>query len=97
MSKPLLIAEDIVPIGQFKAHASEVVRAIRSRGRPVVITQNGKAAAVLLSPRDFDRLTYQAQFLEAVREGLADAKAGRVIADDELGRELSRRLRPTDE
>ena len=89
--KPLKIAEDIVPIAKFKARVSETVRGVRERGRPVVITQNGMPAAVLISAEDFDRLTYEARLVAAVREGLADVDAGRVISDEQLGRELDAR------
>ena len=45
---------------------------------PVVVTQHGKPAGVLLSPKAFDELTERARFVTAVSEGLADAEAGRV-------------------
>ncbi|MCA9647918.1 MAG: type II toxin-antitoxin system Phd/YefM family antitoxin [Polyangiaceae bacterium] len=80
----LQVAEDILPIGELKAHLSEQIRALRGRRRPLVVTQNGKAAAVLLSPEEFDRLTAQARFVAAVQEGLEDQAAGRVVSDDEL-------------
>ena len=86
--KPLHISEDILPIADFKARASEVVRRLREHRRPVVITQSGKPAAVLLSPEEFDRLTYRARFLEAMGEGLADAEAGRVVSNEALGKLL---------
>jgi len=90
--KLLHVSEDILPIADFKAHASEVVRRLRQHGRPVIITQSGKPAAVLLSPQEFDHLTQQARFLTAVDEGLADARAGRVLSDEELGRTLDKEL-----
>ena len=61
---------------------------IQSSHRPLVITQNGKAAAVLISPADFDLLTEQARFVEAVQRGLADVQNGRVLPDEDLGNEL---------
>ncbi|MDQ3299407.1 MAG: type II toxin-antitoxin system Phd/YefM family antitoxin, partial [Myxococcota bacterium] len=56
--------------------------------RPLVITLNGKPAAVVMSPHEYDRITYQARFLLSIERGLADVDAGRVIDDDELGRRL---------
>ena len=88
----LQVAEDIVPIAEFKAHLSEVVRDLRDRGRPLVITQNGKPAAVLLSPEDFDKLTYQSRLVAAVKEGLEDLNAGRVHTHDEVGELLDARF-----
>jgi prevent-host-death family protein len=92
--KTLQIARDIVPIGEFKTHAAQVVRDLRQSGRPVVITQNGRPAAVLVSPADFDRLSERARFVSAVREGLADADAGRMVSDVDLQRELDAEFGP---
>ena len=50
--------------------------------------QNGKPTAVLITPEEFDRLHERDRFLEAVREGLADSEAGRVVEDKVLTREL---------
>ncbi|MCC6750547.1 MAG: type II toxin-antitoxin system Phd/YefM family antitoxin [Deltaproteobacteria bacterium] len=88
----LQVAEDIVPIGELKAHLSEKIRALRGRRRPLVVTQNGKAAAVMLAPEDFDRLTTQARFVAAVQDGLGDLDAGRVISDEDLGHRLDARF-----
>lgn len=88
----LQVAEDIVPIGEFKAHLSERIRELKERGRPLVVTQNGKAAAVLLAPEDFDRLVSQARFVAAVQEGLSDLDAGRVVSEAELNRRLDARF-----
>jgi PHD/YefM family antitoxin component YafN of YafNO toxin-antitoxin module len=74
-----------------------VVRGLRQRGRPVVITQNGKPAAVLLSPEEFDALAHHAGFMDAVQRGLADARAGRLLSDEELGHELDREFGPLGE
>ena len=40
--KALEVGRDIVPIGKFKAHVSEVVRELKRTRRPLVITQNGR-------------------------------------------------------
>ena len=92
--KQLHVSQDIVPIGEFKAHASRLLRDLRNDKRPLVITQNGRPAAVLLTPEEFDRLSEREQFLSAVREGLADSEAGRVISDVDLTDELDRALGP---
>ncbi|MFN0207191.1 MAG: type II toxin-antitoxin system Phd/YefM family antitoxin [Planctomycetota bacterium] len=92
--KPIQVASDIVPIGEFKAHASEVLRGLRVHMRPVIITQSGKPTAVLLAAEEFDRLTERARFIEAVEAGLQDSKNGRVTSDVEMGRVLNRELGP---
>ena len=86
--RPLNISQNIVSLSDFKNKASKMLHEIQSSRRPLVITQNGKAAAVLISPSDFDLLTEQARFVEAVQRGLADVENGRVLPDEDLGKEL---------
>lgn len=85
------VAEDIVPIAEFKAHLSEMVRTLSTRRRPVIVTQNGRPAAVMLSPAEFDRLVYRTRFVAAANEGLADIERGRVVSDKDVGKLLDQR------
>jgi prevent-host-death family protein len=71
-----------------------VLRELKDSQRPVVITQNGRPAAVLITPEEFDRMRERESFLLAVREGLADAEAGRLIEDDEVERILNEEFGP---
>lgn len=91
--RPVRIAEDIVPVSDFKAQAAEWLKRVAESGHPLVITQNGKAAGVLLSPAQFDALSERARFVAAVDEGLADSKAGRVHPHAEVVAELKKRRR----
>jgi prevent-host-death family protein len=92
--KALQISEDVLPIGEFKTHASRVLRRLPDSKRPVVITQNGRPAAVLITPEDFDALHERELFEGAVRAGLADVEAGRLLDPDEVRRRLDAELGP---
>ena len=94
--RELQISEDILPVGEFKTKVSRVLRRLQATRRPFVITQNGKPAAVLLAPEEFDRLNEHARFIEALDEGLADSVAGRVVEDGELTRELDEKFGAVD-
>jgi len=86
--KPITISQNIVSLSDFKNRASKMVNEIRNSRRPVVITQNGKAAAVLISPSDYDLLSEQIRFVDSVNRGLADVKGGRMLSDEDLSKEL---------
>lgn len=45
--------------------------------QPVVITQNGVAAAVLLPPEEYDRLVERSEFIGAVERGLMEMSVAR--------------------
>ncbi len=90
--QPLRISENIIPVSDFKAKAAEWLRRLGESSEPVVITQNGKAAAVVLSPAAYDELTKRFRFMEAVERGLADVEAGRVTSHEEVVAEMRRRF-----
>ena len=71
-------AKGIVPLGEFKAKAAQILRDLSGSDEPLVITQNGKPAAVILSPAAFEEFRERQRVLEAVVEGVADAEAGQV-------------------
>ncbi len=78
------VSEDIVPVSAFKTRAAEWLDRVMRTGRPVIITQNGRPAGVLLSPAAFDALSESAGFLSAVEQGLDDADHGRVLDHAEI-------------
>lgn len=82
--KTISISNDIVPIAEFKAGISKWFKSIQNAGHPLVITQNGKPAGVLLSPRDYDELVYKKSFLDSVGRGMANAESGEVYSTQEL-------------
>jgi prevent-host-death family protein len=75
---------DIIPLTEFKANSAKIVKELRESRRPLVLTQNGRAALVVMSPQAFDRIKYQEYVRAKVAEGLAAAERGEVIADEDL-------------
>jgi len=88
----LRVSEDIITVSDFKAQASDWLHRIESSGHQLVITQNGKAAGVLLSPTAFDELSERQEFLAAVAEGMADERARRGHTTEEVVDAVERRI-----
>ena len=86
--KEVQISDGIVPLGEFKAQAARLLKQIAASGQPMVITQNGRPAGVLLSPREYDRIQERQRFLESIAAGLADAESGRTMSTMELRERL---------
>jgi prevent-host-death family protein len=84
--KEVQVSNGIVPLGEFKAQAARLLKRLGESGEPMVITQNGRPAGVLVSPKEFDRIQERQRFLESIAAGLADAEAGRVVGTSELRR-----------
>jgi prevent-host-death family protein len=86
------VAEDIVSLGHFKSHASELLDKLHATRRPLVITQKGKPAAVVLTPEEFDDLGYRQQVREKVAAGLASERHGGAIPAAEARRRAKAKL-----
>lgn len=92
----LYVADDIVPIGEFKTQAARLLRRVSQTSRPLVITQNGRPAGVVLSPVEYDRLCTRERFLVSVAAGAVDAEEGRVMDSDALRTRLAKRRHERD-
>jgi prevent-host-death family protein len=67
----------------FKRQTSKYVKRLHKTGEPVILTVNGKAQVVVQDAAAYQKLLQAAELADrgetiaAIREGLADVKAGR--------------------
>jgi antitoxin YefM len=89
-----MVMPDVLPLSSVKAHLSEVVDRVELEQERVVLTRNGKAAAVLISTDDLEGLEETLAILsdptlrEQIREGEAAAAAGDTATLEELQADL---------
>lgn len=76
MATRIDLVEDVLPISELRLRAAEVIKKIRETQRPLVITQYGRAVAVLLDVNQFqtlqDTLTEMENQIEALHARLAE-------------------------
>jgi prevent-host-death family protein len=87
--KNIQVSSDIIPLGEFKAGISSCLKKVQTTGHPLIITQNGRAAGVLLSPKEYDSLIYRKEFIASVEQGLAAAESGELYGTEEVGKKLA--------
>ena len=74
------ITEDIQALTTFRNNSAAFLRRLKKTKRPVVLTVNGKAAAVVQDAEAYQRLldlAARADVNEAIRQGLEDVAKGR--------------------
>ncbi len=89
--KDILVANDIVPVGQFKSGLAKYLKEIQENRNSLIITQNGKPAGVLISPSEFDELRQTKLFIDSISRGLSDSEKGEVFTTKQLRNELRKR------
>jgi prevent-host-death family protein len=67
---------DIVPITDLRANAAGVIKRAADSQAPVVITQRGRAAAVVVSAKAYERTQHELEILRALAKGEAEIEAG---------------------
>lgn len=66
----------IVPITELRQDAASVLRRLRSLKQPLVVTQRGRAAAVMLSVEAYERSEHERQLLLMIARGEREIAAG---------------------
>ena len=77
------VSQDIESLTSFKRDSDRLMKHMKSTGRPVVLTVNGKAQAVIMNPRVYQQMADRLSAIEAIGRGLAQAKQGLGIPVDE--------------
>jgi prevent-host-death family protein len=84
------VAEDIHSFTTFKRKSSDLMKRMKKTGRPLVLTINGKAEAVLLEPAVYQQVAEQLDVIARIRRGLDQAMRGEGQTVDEVFDELGR-------
>jgi len=67
---------DILPITDLRQDAAAALKLARSSNQPIVITQRGRAAAILLSMEAYQRSEHERQILRLIARGEQEITAG---------------------
>jgi len=74
----------IIPITDLRQNAAAALKRVKSSRQPVVITQRGRAAAVLVSMEAYERSEHERQLLHLLARGEQEIRAGRGFDLDEV-------------
>lgn len=88
-------AQDTYSLTDFKQNAKVHLERLKATGRPEILTVNGKAEAVVMTPETYDRLVDAAmnEVKAKIGVGLQQAREGLLIDGDKaLGNRRARRL-----
>lgn len=82
--------EDTLPLAEIKAKLSEIVDRVEERHERIILTRNGRPAAVLISPADLEALEDTLELLldqdalAEIQRARKEIARGKGIRADEL-------------
>lgn len=80
----------LVPVTDMKRQAAKVLDALRQDRSPMVITEHGRAAAVLLDIATYEALTRRSEILDGIEQGERDFAEGNTSSWEDVKSDLAK-------
>jgi antitoxin YefM len=85
-------SQDVQPLSAFRANAASFLDQVRTSRRPLILTQHGKSAAVLLDVEQYEALLEELELVRDIRRARTELAEGGGIAHEEVAEALRGRL-----
>ncbi len=86
----IMVMDRTLPLARVKAHLSEIVDQVEAEHDRVILTRNGRAAAIIMSPDDLEALEETLDLLsnpkalEEIQTARIELEAGAYLTSAEL-------------
>ncbi len=97
-----ILVMETIPLATVKAHLSALVDQVEDTHQRVVVTRNGRPAAVLINPDDLESLEETVEVLSdpavirRLRKAQAEVERGEVVDEEQLAELMAARGRRAD-
>ncbi|MEX0844569.1 MAG: type II toxin-antitoxin system Phd/YefM family antitoxin [Balneolaceae bacterium] len=80
--------QDIRSLSDFRANAASYIERVKSKRRPLILTQHGKSSAVLIDVQDYQKMLDKIELLEELSAARKELDNGEGITHTEFINEL---------
>ncbi len=84
---------DIRPLSDFRANVASIIDELRKTKRPIVITQHGKSAAVMLDVSEYETLLEKLELLTDIQIAETQLHKGEGISHKEAKQRILERIK----
>ena len=85
-------SRDIQPVTEFRANAAQFIEQVQATGEPVILTQHGRSAAVLLDVESYEGMLDELALLRDVRQAEQQVATGKTVTHAAVAKRLRARL-----
>lgn len=83
---------DVLPVTEFRANTSSMLTRLQATKRPVVLTQHGRGAAVVMDVSVYEGMLDEIAILRDIRIAEEQIARGEVVPHDEVVARLRAKL-----
>ncbi len=78
------IVNDIKPVTYLKSKAADVLKYINETHRPMIITQNGEAKAVIQDPKSYEDMKNALAIMKLLSFAEEDIRSGNLQSEEDV-------------
>ncbi|MEP0004772.1 MAG: type II toxin-antitoxin system Phd/YefM family antitoxin [Balneola sp.] len=86
------LSKDIEPLSEFRKKSADFVKRLKKDKQPIVLTQHGKSAAVLMDVSEYERIAERMEMLEDLLEAKQQVDQGNTFTMDEAKERIEKHL-----
>jgi len=84
---------DIRPLSDFRANVASIIEELKKTKRPIVITQHGKSAAVMLDVTEYEDLLEKVELLTDIQIAETQLQKGEGISHVDAKQQILERIK----
>jgi len=88
----VVLDQDVKPISEFRAKAASLIQQVQRTRRPLVITHQGRSAAVLLDVSEYEKLLAKLELLQDIHIGEDQIDGGQGITQSAARKKALERI-----
>jgi prevent-host-death family protein len=88
----LKLTRDVQPVTEFRANAARFIEQVRTTGEPMILTQHGRSAAVLLDVEGYEAIVEELELLRDVQVAERQIAAGKGRSHATVAKALRSRI-----
>ncbi|MEO9887195.1 MAG: type II toxin-antitoxin system Phd/YefM family antitoxin [Balneola sp.] len=88
----ITISSDIEPLSEFRKKSADFVKRLKKDKNPIVLTQHGKSAAVLMDVSEYERIAKKMEMLEDLLEAKQQVEQGNTFTTQEAKDRIDKHL-----
>ncbi len=93
MVQRIKLNTDIRPLSDFRANVASIIEDLKKTKRPIVITQHGKSAAVMLDVTEYETLLEKIELLTDIQIAETQLHNGQGVPHKEAKQKVLERIK----
>lgn len=86
------LVNNIEPLSEFRKKSADFIKRLKKEKQPIVLTQHGKSAAVIMDVSEYERFNRKMEMLEDLLEAKLQVEKGQVYTMDEAKERIDKHL-----